>query len=737
MNSALCALAGGLALWSAPAQAAAEPCPNAASRQGPSIGLPDCRVYEQVTPVNKGAAIDLFPTNPFFQFYETRDTGVASEDGNHFLLYTLASFGANGESGYNTYVFSRGAGGWGTTGISSEGLGVQSVAPWVFDPVDLSAVGVEDTVGSTANLAGGNASADQYVRLAGPVGGPYATVNASPRISPEQAAVVGASTDLSHIVLESTNHLLAPGDGGQDEGSHALYEWAGRQLGLVNVNTDGSLVSACGAILGLGNEGYGHNAPEGGTRGAVSDDGSKIFFTAPDPEATGPGCWEGGASPPELYMRVSGARTIEISAPNLGVNDPNGMQPAAYVGASADGSRVFFITRTELTADDTTHDPELYEYDTNRGILKRVSRGVSGTADGNVDFVPAVSSDGSTVYFTAYGQLAPGASALPPGNGLVNLYRYDTVTETTTYITDVGYYDYPMAASELSSQWYITALQRPTDVYAEELGLDARADWYTTGDGRYLVFDSYQRLTGYDNTAAPGAKCENLLSGMPEPEDCAEVFRYDAAAGSIVCVSCGSPGVHPVEGAMFARTWLHSPAGVSPRPVSEDGSYVFFDTNNELVPQATNGVVNVYEWHNGTISLISPPGASGNSFFLGSSAEGKDVFFGTHAQLAPSDTDYAGDVYDARIGGGFLGQAAPACTGTGCQGVPAPAPLFAVPASTTFEGAGNLAPPPPSVAKPKSKPKGCGVGLVKKGAKCVRKAKSVKKKAKRPARGRK
>ena len=52
--------------------------------------------------------------------------------------------------------------------------------------------------------------------------------------------------------------------------------------------------------------------------------------------------------------------------------------------------------------------------------------------------------------------------------------------------------------------------------------------------------------------------------------------------------------------------------------VSEDGSYVFFQSNDELVPQDVNGVGNntgsttalspwtdVYEWHNGVISLIS------------------------------------------------------------------------------------------------------------------------------------
>jgi hypothetical protein len=34
--------------------------------------------------------------------------------------------------------------------------------------------------------------------------------------------------------------------------------------------------------------------------------------------------------------------------------------------------------------------------------------------------------------------------------------------------------------------------------------------------------------------------------------------------------------------------------------------------------------------------------------------------------------------------------ATPVCSGTGCQGVPAPSPVFATPASVTFEGVGNF-----------------------------------------------
>lgn len=671
------------ALIAAPAALAEELCPNAASRQGPSAALPDCRAYEQVTPVNKGDATDLFPSLNWNA--HNNDSGYVAEDGNHFLLLTLSSF-AGGDSIFSSYVFSRGADEWSTTSLSP-GPGVQRVEAKIFNPNDLSEVGVEDL--------GFNRVPDQleepvFSDYAGPPGGPYTTVGVLPVSGRESLA--GASADLSHVVLQSEDHELAPGDVGQDAESNALYEWFDGHLELVNVTTSGALISPCGATLGNG-ETF-SNAGEGSTHNAVASDGSKIFFTAPDPEArSGVGCWSGPEAspqenPPELYMRLGGTSTVEISA-NPSVHDPDGPQPAVYVGASADGSKAFFMTRAELTADDTTHAVELYEYDTEAPEgerLVRVSSGESGMAEGKVDFVPAISSDGSTVYFTAFGKLAEGASALEEKQGgTVNLYRYEAATRKTTYITQVGSNEYPVDAHgvDIGSGWVYGALGgegRP--LFA---ALNATSDWYVTGNGRYLLFGSVLPLTGYDN-AEP---CHEVVQGVYGGEKCLELFRYSAADNSIVCVSCA--GGEPTENASFDRSTFEVPDGLPPRPISEDGSYVFFETPSALVPQTTDKTLHVYEWHNGKISLISSPDDPGNAYFLGSSADGSNVFFGTHAQLVPQDTDASGDLYDARIDGGFAEVTPSLCTGTGCQGVPAPPPIFATPASVTFEGVGNFA----------------------------------------------
>ena len=94
-----------------------------------------------------------------------------------------------------------------------------------------------------------------------------------------------------------------------------------------------------------------------------------------------------------------------------------------------------------------------------------------------------------------------------------------------------------------------------------------------------------------------------------------------------MCVSCNQNGSSPSFGATFTRSAmdLDNPAGAPPRPISENGEYVFFDTKESLLPQDTNGKVDVYEWeadpasHERAISSISPGQSSSNDFFLDSS----------------------------------------------------------------------------------------------------------------------
>lgn len=666
------------------------------------VGLPDGRAYELVTPANKGSAADMFgAVQSERNRFESNDFGFASESGDAFLLETLSAFGSFAASGHNDYVFSRTGAGWRTTPLPVPSLGVQNVFAEVFD-AGLSRVGVTDQVGSEAAEAG-----TRGLTLVGPPGGPYTQL--SDTGARDLTSVVGGSLDLAHIVLESLNHALAPGAEGQDPGTRSLYESAGGELTLVNVDSEGELLNRCGAVLG-------QNTTAGARNGAVSADGAKVFFTAPDPRgpAGSRGCWNRstGENAPQLYMR-SGGLTVQVSGPSPGVTE-NGhaptQHPAIYVGASEDGSRVFFLSESELTqdaADLKLHDPELYEYETSTGRLTRISAGEPdspaakpGSSGAHAFTVPAVAVSGAAVYFTARGQLTSDAP-VPAGNE-VNLFRYDTTTGRTRYVTTVNEEDYP--TSSTANWWAQTGVQMPVEV-----SLEPQANWYTTPDGRYLLFATGHEIPsiGYRTVETGAAFCPVMNSGGSSPDGhCAEVYRYDARAADsheppLVCVSCDASGAPPVANAFFGHSAGLRTAAAGPVPaISSDGRYVFFDTADPLVSQDTNGTLDVYEWHDGVVSLISSGHDPNPSYFLGASADGSNVFFGTHARLVPQDTDTAGDVYDARICTEASPCVKPPASGTGvcegdaCQNPPA-APVDRTPGSLSFSGAGNLVSPSP------------------------------------------
>jgi hypothetical protein len=692
----------------------ADSCPNAAFRTGSSANLPDCRAYEQVTPVDKEASQDLFAEA------NTPNEAQTTDEGNRALLKTESVFGGNVSNLNNTYVFTRSATGWAMGSATPADAGDANYESDVFSP-DLMRVAEITHTGSAVS------SSPIRMALFGPVGGSYTTFGSF--ANGEEGAFVGASSDFSHVLLESQDHGLVPAAGGQVSGSHALYEWANGQLGLVNLTTGGSLTSRCGATLGNGHlYGVSHNA--------MSGDGSKIFFVSPDPYAENrsePGCEE----PTHLYMRVTTSvggheqsETVDVSAPEPGFTpkpggiDANPFHPVGYVGADASGSRVFFMTETELTADDATyHDPELYEYDTETRKLVRVSRSVSGTAEGNLTAGGAiVSEDGSTIYFAAHGQLAPGAPVTSEEEE--NIYRYDTTSgmpasKATTYVATIKTTDFSGSSGFFPEHFIETSGPEPerVPVLNWSIGANALQTWNTTPDGRFLLFSSSRNLTGYDPNA-----------GNPEGR-IQELYRYDAMDGSVVCVSCLSNNA-PASGSAEFAAQSHTMDTVNDRPprsISNDGNRVFFDSQDQLVTQDTNHVRDVYEWEqegigtcpsgqlNGCVYLMSSGKDSFNSIFLDASSDGSNVFFGTHAPLASTDIDSSGDLYDARVDGGFPPPASlVACSGEDCRPPASTQPsVFGAPSSATFSGAGNITPPPPVVVKtkPKSKPAKCKKGV--------------------------
>jgi len=580
----------------------------------------------------------------------------------------------------------------------------------------------------------------------------------------DDALLVGAGPLEAELDADARQEVI----GGQI--GNYLYDSAGGRLSLVDVLRDGQVQP--NASFGSYPVTGGNAIVPPGTSNAISADGSRIFWTALE------GAGEGERTPKALYVREnptsSAAATVQVDASQGGPESGGGM----FRGASADGSKVLFTDCRRLTGESTavpgtgcshlTHSAgegetaftgnDLYEYElspetSQPGVLRDLTVSTPGelTEDvaggdllgADVQGVLGSSVDGEYVYFAADGVLAgANAGGRSPVVGEPNLYlRHDG---QTTFIAALSLADgsevKPIAdcgqAAGCRGDWQTAPSYRTTEV---------------TPDGHSLVFMSNRPLTGYDN-----------VQGVTHLD---EVFLYEAQSSALHCVSCNPTGEPPVAtefstdkgslehgisavGAFFPTgEYSHEP----PRVLSADGGRVFFDSAEPLVPAATNGWLDVYEWERdgegtctegqGCVYLLSGGTDPEDSYLIGADTTGDNVFFVSRADLVAQDRGGDDDlVYDARVDG-IQPPAASACEGTGCQGVPPTPPIFATPASATITGGDDLPPvsPPPTVVKPKTKTVKCKKGETKnKKNKCVPKKnkKTKAKKAKRASNNR-
>jgi hypothetical protein len=341
---------------------------------------------------------------------------------------------------------------------------------------------------------------------------------------------------------------------------------------------------------------------------------------------------------------------------------------------------VLFTTTQQLLNGDTDQTNDLYACDIPPGIPAPGGSAnpcaslteVSGAATGaNVERVVNVSKDGSRVYFVAAGVLAAnlGTNDAAAVAGDHNLYVWEKD-----------------AAHPAGQTTFVAKL---------ESGIEQPQ---STGDGRYLVFNTASALVASDTNAAT------------------DVYRYDADTGALLRLSADAYGSGGNITSFAAMT--------------DDGSAVIFESSAALSPNDTNSGEDVYEWRDGLLSLISPGGKynATTSWITGS---GQDIFFFTEQPVTASDSGTEGDIYDARIEGGFPVTASTRCSGEACQGAPALQPQPpGISASAAFNGAGS---PLAAEASPAAQPKPKSQTAAQKLAKALKACKAKHNKKKRTA----
>lgn len=671
--------------------------------------MADCRAYEVVTPPFKdGAGLNASAIGR-----------PISEDGSRIVgesLGTVAGSPNTEVSGFTVfgayYELHRGTSDW-----TIEALDPPAAA--FAEPLLLMMSG--DLTSSLWRLESkATHEIGVYLRMAdGAFEGPIF----QSKFSASLGFVSGASSELAQVFYTPTNPVKG------------LYEY-------VPASHQSRLVSNCTSELGSGFRHSMYNA--------VSSDGSVVFFEC------------GG----ELFARVNGTETVSISEPSAGDCGEclEGVRaPAEFQGASADGSKAFFVTEQELLPG--IAGSNIYEYDfdaaTGHSRIALVSGGREGA---HVLGMVRVSRDGSRVYFVAEGRLT-GANmeGTEPQAGGRNLYVYDTTTGSTMFVATLQSQAeeaaLPARCTTLGQEDGLAQKRGEEEVAAEkalaqtmcfeaagEDGFPATIDVWSafdarvaeaSADGRFLVFESLAHLTGDDTSTVP------------------QVFEYDAQAQRLARVSIGEGGAYNEDGNTDSFAYapvlkrpsfyaIDSPAEEGSTRFLADNGSVFFQSSDSLTSQAVSGYPirdpgfpNVYEYAGGEVRLISD--GSDASVFIGKptvelfgvDASGADVFFQTADALVPQDADTQLDWYDARAGGGFPAPVTAGCVGGACQGPLSAAPaLAASPGGSATQAAGedlsSVTAPGPVVA-PKSKAKKRKVGKPK--------AKRKKKRAKKAVRG--
>jgi hypothetical protein len=540
---------------------------------------------------------------------------------------------------------------------------------------------------------------------------------------------MGATGDFCHVLVSSTEALVAGVAGTREK----LYEVAGGcgsegegSLRAVGVDNAGKPINdACPVDYGL--EDYAQGG-QGSQFNAINVAGGEVFFT----QCAGA---EERTSSHQLFVRLDGQRTVEVSRPLgacVGQAAPHvadevpcqgaaGRPSANFVGASPDGSRVYFTTTAALAASDTDAGNDLYLATigcpedrpecapAEREVVgqTQVSHAPNG-APAEVLGVVRVAPDGSRVYYVATGDLLTASEqegleheGRPvPEKGAANLYEYDANTGVTLFVGAL------CSGRELSGSVEDASCPSPTGTDLE-LWRGNFGEAQTAGaDGRYLLFATYAQLTGSDANAV------------------SDIYRFDAETDELVRVSGGEGGfaADGNEGAHGSQIAPGNHGGrvflqyeLNNRAISEDGSRIVFSSADALSPAVSNGLRNAYEWHEGppgsegSVSLISSGSSVEPVPFRGNvviSADGSGIFFETVDGLVPQDTDGAPDIYDARLGGGEppRPEERRRCEGDACQGpLTDPAPLF-IPGSISQAPGENYPPPQRLAPQPKGKP---------------------------------
>jgi DNA-binding beta-propeller fold protein YncE len=449
---------------------------------------------------------------------------------------------------------------------------------------------------------------------------------------PEGGALVGDG-DAQYLASTDTGHFFVWVREAPEEGSlRQAYDLGEGSRRLVTVMPETDEKPACGAVL---QQRY----------RTLSDDGSRFYFMS-----RGDDC----SAPLQIYLRDDQKTASSVDDTTTRISTPAVAGPegeARVVQTNAPGDSIVYYSAAKVTGEDGDETADLYRWTLGKGneCLTCMVANIGLELDsplrpGNL----LVSEDLSHVYVSTVPGLVPGEGEGDPGS------LYLIVDGELKYVSK-------------------------GDLFKDK-AIELTASMTPSGD--VLVF--YVAESGITADATGGFE---------------QYYLYSERSDSVECISCAPPGAaqgEPEERTPAGAAFGEALTGTDSWMLSEDGSTFAFNTPAALVPEDANGGPDIYEWHNGTIRLVTDgEGEYGGDVSVplrlsSISADGKNILFRVAARLTGFERDDVGQLFVARLGGGFPPPRPGAgCDEDACQGPLEGAPTFAQPGSAAIAGPGD------------------------------------------------
>lgn len=449
---------------------------------------------------------------------------------------------------------------------------------------------------------------------------------------------------------------------GSSSDGRAVFFTTSEQLVPADTDLTGDTYRRADGITTLMTTGIGSQ-----THVATSEDGSTMLFTtseslvAADTDAS-----------TDAYRSVDGV----VSLVSAGQINGNGGHTVSAAKLSADGSRAFFTTTEQLVSDDADSTTDIYER--SGGTTRLVSSGQTSNGSAAVNFLTS-SEDGTRVFFSTVEQLVAADN-----DTALDIYEHSAPTTTLISTGQSGNGPTTSAFRDISTDGtrVIFATQDPlvpgdtdavTDIYERHGGVttqlslgpvsvnsafssfelaspDATRVTFTTTEQLVAAdtdtnFDVYERaggvttLVGNAASAAYSADGSHLVFLSADQLVAADTDNvtdvYDRSGGTVTLLTDGSAVNDPANLASFEG-------------MSDDGTRVFFETLEQIVPADTDSSSDVYERAEGVTTLLSAGQQNGNAAFGAAatavSDDGRRVLISSNGQLAIGDTDSSTDI---------------------------------------------------------------------------------------------